>query len=103
MNVRRVNRDGVRASISVARNSQRDPIKPNPDSKLHRVLAALHVRSLNRFEAEELGDHTLNSTVSKLRGMGHVILGEWERVPSRFSRDVRVMRYRAASTGGSER
>ncbi|WP_449191880.1 hypothetical protein [Thauera sp.] len=49
---------------------------------------------LNRFEAERLGDHCLNTTVAVLRAEGCVIHSEWERVPTRFNpRGVRVLRY----------
>ncbi|EHL22554.1 hypothetical protein KYG_11884 [Acidovorax sp. NO-1] len=50
------------------------------------VLRALTHDSLNRFEAERIGDHCLNSTVSQLRKKGIVILDEWERVPTRGAR-----------------
>ena len=49
---------------------------------------------LNRFEAERLGDHCLNSTIAELRADGCVIHSEWEVVPTRFNpRGVRVLRY----------
>jgi len=51
-------------------------------------------RSLNRFEAEPLGDHCLHSTISTLRSKGYAFYEEWERVPTRFNREVRVKRYR---------
>ena len=57
------------------------------------ILAALRQRSLNRFEAERLGDHCLPSTVSSLRSEGHVIHAHDEQVPTRFGRPVRVKRY----------
>lgn len=57
------------------------------------ILAALRHGSLNRFEAERLGDHCLNSTVSDLRKDGNVIVAYPEAVPTRFGRKVRVKRY----------
>ena len=49
--------------------------------------------SLNRFEAERIGDHCLNSTVSVLTAKGIVIGRVWERVPTRFGNKVTVCRY----------
>lgn len=49
---------------------------------------------LNRFEAERLGDHCLNSTIAELRADGCVIHSEWEKVPTRHNpKGVRVLRY----------
>lgn len=62
-------------------------------TKIGRVLAELRIRSLNRFEAERIGDHALNSTIAKLRGEGHLILDRWEEVPTRFGKSARVKRY----------
>ena len=57
------------------------------------IAEALLSGSLNRFEAERIGDHTLNSTVSALRARGVVIDAAWEEVPTRFGKPVRVKRY----------
>lgn len=65
-------------------------------TKIGRILAELRVRSLNRFEAERIGDHCLHSTVAHLRAEGHVIVDQWEEVPTRFGRPVRVKRYHFA-------
>ncbi len=62
-------------------------------SKIQTVYDYLKRRSLNRFEAERLGDHCLNSTIAELRKDGHRIIGEWEDVPNRFGGITRVMRY----------
>lgn len=64
-------------------------------TKIGRILAELRSgRSLNRFEAERIGDHALNSTIAVLRAEGFVIVDRWEEVPSRFSaRGTRVKRY----------
>ena len=51
-------------------------------------------KSLNRFEAEELGDHCLHSTVSTLvNKLGFEISRKWEAVPNRFDGTTRVKRY----------
>jgi hypothetical protein len=64
-------------------------------TKQARILEALRSPDgLNRFEAERLGDHCLNSTIAKLRECGIAIHSAWETVPSRFSkRGARVLRY----------
>ncbi len=56
-------------------------------------------RSLNRFEAEPLGDHCLQSTIATLRGKGYLFYDEWERVKTRFNKEARVKRYRYVGTG----
>jgi hypothetical protein len=67
---------------------------PKP-TKLERVLNALRGgASMNRFEAERIGEHCLNSTIAVLRQTGHLISGEWETVPTRFGKPARVLRYR---------
>jgi len=64
------------------------------NTKLGRILAILRSgRTLNRFEAEALGDHCLNSTVAVLRADGNLIHDHWERVPTRFGKKARVKRY----------
>jgi len=51
-------------------------------------------KSLNRFEAEALGDHCLPSTVSFLiRKYGLEIYRKMESVPNRFGSATSVMRY----------
>lgn len=72
------------------------------DTKIMRILSALKdPTGLNRFQAERIGDHCLNSTVAALRQDGYVIHGEWEVVPTRFSpRGVRVKRYRLVGGPG---
>lgn len=63
-------------------------------TKIGRVLATLRSgRSLNRFEAERIGEHALNSTVAVLRSEGHNIIDRWEEVPTRFGKTARVKRY----------
>lgn len=63
-------------------------------TKIGRVLATLRSgRSLNRFEAERIGEHALNSTISVLRAEGFTIIDRWEEVPTRFGKRARVKRY----------
>ena len=50
--------------------------------------------SLNRFEAERIGDHCLHSTISNLRNDYHLaISGEPEKVPNRLGSLTAVNRY----------
>lgn len=66
---------------------------PKPVKEL-RILDVLRSgQSLNRFEAAKLGDSCLNSTIAKLRAKGEPILSRWERIPGRFSDEVRCLRY----------
>ncbi|MBE0591203.1 MAG: hypothetical protein IH616_02235 [Gemmatimonadales bacterium] len=59
-----------------------------------RILGILRSgRSLNRFEAEDFGDHCLHSTVARLNAEGFQIIGRWEEVPCRFAKSTRVKRY----------
>ena len=62
-------------------------------TKQSMILRTLAHRSLNRFDAEKLGDHCLHSTISTLRNLGYQFHTEWECVPTRFGNDVRVKRY----------
>jgi len=63
-------------------------------TKIGRVLATLRSgRSLNRFEAERIGEHALNSTIAVLRAEGYAIIDRWEEVPTRFGKRARVKRY----------
>jgi hypothetical protein len=64
--------------------------------KIYRVEAALKLPAgLNRFEAERIGDHCLNSTVADIRkSYGARLVQKWEMAPSRYCSDgVRVLRY----------
>lgn len=63
-------------------------------TKLAAIAEALIVGSLNRFEAERLGDHCLNTTTSLLRARGFPLVAQWEEVPTRFGKPVRVKRWR---------
>lgn len=68
---------------------------PNSINKIDRIRAHLALPGgLNRFEAERLGDHVLNSTVAALRKRGEDIISESETIPTRYCADgVRVKRY----------
>ena len=70
------------------------PVMPHSETKLVRVLFALIYSSLNRFEAERMGDHSLNSTVSTLfNRYGVEISRKREKVPTRFGKAASVVRY----------
>jgi len=57
------------------------------------IVEALRHGSLNRFQAERIGDHCLPSTISELRAEGYLIHAHAEQVMTRFGRNVRVKRY----------
>lgn len=76
--------------------SQRNTITvANAPTKVSRILAYLVAGgSLNRFEAERLGDHCLNSTISALKhnwGIDFDIVHE--RVPTHWGKACDVNRY----------
>ena len=76
--------------------AQQTTQKPKNSTKLECVIEALHhPHGLNRFEAERIGCHVLNSTVAVIRKRyGSKLVSEWETVPTRFcERGVRVLRY----------
>ncbi|MBI5461955.1 MAG: hypothetical protein HY941_07195 [Gammaproteobacteria bacterium] len=50
-------------------------------------------RSLNRFEAERIGDHCLHSTVAKIERMGINVSRHIETVPGYDGHKTRVCRY----------
>jgi len=62
------------------------------ETKQDMILRILGERSLNRFEAERVGDHCLHSTISTLRDLGHQFYDRWETVETRF-KPTRVKRY----------
>lgn len=84
---------------------QSRPCKANnttkPPSKIARILAHLiSGASINRFEAERMGDHCLPSTIAVLANRYQLELKRQpERVPNRFGSMTRVTRY---SLPGSE-
>ena len=64
-------------------------------SKTECVLSELITRPLNRFEAEQLGDHCLHSTISSLaNNHGIEFERQREKVPNRFGGHTPVVRYR---------
>ncbi len=68
--------------------------------KIARILShLLSGASLNRFEAEKLGDHCLNSTISTLANKhGLVIERHSENVPNRWGKPCTVTRYTLPSS-----
>ena len=64
-------------------------------TKISRVLAyLLQDYSLNRFEAERLGDHCLHSTISRLsNAYGLNFTRQPERVPNHWGQPCMVTRY----------
>ena len=71
------------------------PKKIRPNTKLHRVLSALLLRSYHRFEAErELHDHALHSTVSTIQNSyGIRVDRRMVTVPGFQNIPTRVARY----------
>jgi len=69
-------------------------------AKMVRILSQLmNGGTLNRFEAEALGDHCLNSTVSTLKNThGLNLHRQWEKVSNRWGAPCQVMRYRLLDT-----
>lgn len=69
-------------------------------TKIGRVLAyLLQDRSLNRFEAERLGDHCLHSTISSLtHSYGLKFARQSERVPNHWGLPCLVTRYSLPAT-----
>ena len=66
---------------------------PRP-KKWQRILRAfLDGRTLNRFDAERLGDHVLHSTVAKLQGKGLIVHRRDEAVPGYMGCVTHVCRY----------
>ncbi len=84
------------AATVLAHRTAQGNTQHSKDTKIGRILAELRGgRSLNRFEAEPLGDHCLHSTIAVLRAEGINIASEWEEVPTRFEgKTARVKRYR---------
>lgn len=66
-----------------------------PPTKTARILTVFMAgSSLNRFEAELIGDHCLHSTVSALANIhGLVFERKQERVPNHWGKPCTVTRY----------
>lgn len=69
-------------------------------SKIVRILTALRSGiSLNRFEAERIGDHCLPSTISDLGRFHDLIIDRhYELVPNNWGDPCKVMRYSLPSS-----
>jgi hypothetical protein len=67
----------------------------SPNTKVFKMLTAFSKgSSLHRFQAEILGDHVLNTTISDLTKTHNLTFSkEWIEVPTRFNCTVRVKRY----------
>ncbi len=65
------------------------------DTKLGTILATLAAGwSLNRFEAEKIGDHALHSTVSEIEHRHRIpVSRKTEQAKSRWGHPVTVSRY----------
>ncbi|XOV81652.1 MAG: helix-turn-helix domain-containing protein [bacterium] len=85
--------DAGKAGSKIGANQSKTEFT-KPGTKTHTILTALLRGSLNRFEAERLGDHCLPSSISALRMKGYNVMAEWETVPTRFGKPCRVKRYR---------
>lgn len=78
----------------------------NAPTKIARILAHLLAgASINRFEAERLGDHCLNSTIAVLANRHDLgFLRQPEKVPNRWGKPCHVIRYHlSASEHGKAR
>ena len=68
--------------------------KENSVKKNHTIMNELVTRPLNRFQAEEIGDHCLPSTISSLKTLhGLEFPRRWVKVPKRFGGETSVKEY----------
>lgn len=75
-------------------NKQINDSKTAHHKEYGQLLRFIDGVSMNRFEAERLGDHCLHTTVSDLqRRYGIRFCRKRERVPTRFGKPVTVCRY----------
>lgn len=75
-------------------NQQTHPTIARHPTKQSRILAEFASgRSLNRFEAERIGDHVLHTTVSKIERLGIRVSRRTETVPGYDGHKTRVCRY----------
>ena len=83
-------------------SANRTELLDKAPTKITRVLAYLAFSgSLNRFEAEHIGDHCLHSTISTLaNNYGLAFERQLERVPNHWAQSCDVTRY---SISDSER
>jgi len=85
-----------KATIPEEKRSQsHGKFSTNAPCKNSRILSHfLTGATLNRFEAEKLGDHCLNSTISTLKNThGLNIHRQWEKVSNRWGAPCHVRRY----------
>lgn len=84
----------LRAPVNAQKPSTPVP-RVRRTTKLGRIFTVLAAgRSLNRFEAERIGDHCLHSTVSAIeRRIGISVSRHEEVVPGYGGHKTRVMRY----------
>lgn len=65
-----------------------------PATKIHRIASHLHDgERLTMFDAEQLGDHVLRTTVATLERRGATIARRMVTRPTRFGADARVCEY----------
>lgn len=86
-----------KATRSVEQSSQShgDITTTDAPNKISRVLAYLITgKSLNRFEAERIGEHCLHSTISRLTNHYDMTFArKAESVSNNWGRPCRVVRY----------
>jgi hypothetical protein len=71
--------------------------KPGKQARI--LLVFYSGYSLHRFQAEDIGDHCLHSTISALfNGYGLVFDRERVKVPNRFGTQTTVTQYRLAGS-----
>lgn len=80
---------------SITASASPDVVLGKAPSKIYRMLEhMLTGASVNRFEAERLGDHCLPSTIAKLaNGYGLEFQRQPEKVPNRWGTPCDVTRY----------
>ena len=90
----------IKASPEKSHADSTTPSTGKAPTKISRVLAhLLQDHSLNRFEAERLGDHCLHSTISSLtHGYGLRFARQTERVPNHWGLPCQVTRYSLPAT-----
>jgi len=83
------------SSVEQSSQSQGDITTPDAPNKICRVLAYLITgKSLNRFEAERIGEHCLHTTISRLSNHhGLTFTRQAEAVPNHWGSPCRVVRY----------
>lgn len=82
------------AAGAMARNQHDKSITARRQTKQSRIIAELaHGGSLNRFEAEKIGDHALPSTVARIETYGIKVSRRIEKVPGYEGHTTRVCRY----------